>query len=182
MGRLQRGCVLSPPCGRSQGVILSYIHSFPQDDFAKIPLYVPLFLLAKRTLIYPIFVFLLSTKKCTMWEFRIKFYLQQMRTAAREIAPQRALRVWSKEAVWGGQCIRFWWRGSSVRSSAYFTRGVLLVTGSWGIQCSCRYDEMQGLGSWNPFLKISFWRPVPPSFLGAWSACFSTLNSLDGVL
>ena len=82
-----------------------------------------------------------------------------MRTAAQETAPQIAPRDHSKEAVGEGQHIRFWWRGSSVQSSAYFTDGFLLVMRSWryheGISCFSSYEKMQRLGSCSQFLKIS---------------------------
>ena len=98
-----------------------------------------------------------STK--TMHNMQVNFYLGKMRTSAQEIAYQIALRDSSKEAVGEDQHMRFWWRGSSVQSSAYFIGGFLLVMRSWyhreGIGCFSRYEEMQGLGSWNQFLRIS---------------------------
>ena len=46
----------------------------------------------------------------------------------------------------GGQYIGFWWMGSSVQSSTYFTEGFLLVSRSWchheGIHWISRYEEM----------------------------------------
>ena len=84
-----------------------------------------------------------------------------MKTAAWETAPQIA-----KEAVKEGQNIRFWWRGSSMHSIVYLTKDFLLVMGSWchheGIHHFSRYEEMQGLGSRNQFLKTSIRRPVLP--------------------
>ena len=52
-------------------------------------------------------------------------------TTAQETAPQIALRDCSKEAVREGQYIRFWWRGSSMQWSTYFTIGFPLVMRSW---------------------------------------------------
>ena len=43
----------------------------------------------------------------------------------------RGQHLCSKDTVGEGQYIRFRWRGSSVQSSAYFTKGFLLVTRSW---------------------------------------------------
>ena len=76
---------------------------------------------------------------------------------------------------------------SSVKSSTYFTKDILLVTKSWchceGIQCFSRYEEMQGLGSWNQFLKIpNNLKTCSTSFPGAQRASLSTLSSLQGVL
>ena len=48
-----------------------------------------------------------------------------------------------------------------MQSGAYFTKKkvFLLIMRSWchheGISCFPRHEEMQGLGSWNQFLKIS---------------------------
>ena len=50
-----------------------------------------------------------------------------MRTAAWETAPQIALRDCSEQVMGQGQYIRFWWRGNSMQSSAYFIRVFLLV-------------------------------------------------------
>ena len=96
-----------------------------------------------------------------------------------------ALRNGSKAAVGEGQYIRLWWRGSSVQSSTYFTKGFLLGMRNGchheGIQCFSRYEEMQGLGSWNQFLKISnYLKTCSTSFIGAQSTSLSTLNSLHG--
>ena len=52
-------------------------------------------------------------------------------TTAQETAPQIALRDCSKEAVGEGQYIRFWWRGSSMQWSTYFTICFPLVMRSW---------------------------------------------------
>ena len=106
-------------------------------------------------------------KRGATWE--VSFIWGKMRTIAWERAPQMALRDCSKEAVGEGQYIRLSWRGSSVQSSTYFTKGFLLDTRSWwhheGIECFSRNEEIQGLGSWNQFLKISIWRLVPPASL-----------------
>ena len=100
----------------------------------------------------------------------------KMRTAAQETASQTALRHCSKEVVGQGQYIRFWWRGSSVQSSTYFTEGFLLVTRSFS-----NYEGMQALGSW--IQKISNCiQTCPTSFPGAQSASFSTLNSPQQVM
>ena len=61
----------------------------------------------------------------------LSFIGGKMRTAAWEIAPQLVLRDCSKEVVGKGQYIRFWWRGNSMPSSAYFTRDSLLVVRIW---------------------------------------------------
>ena len=67
-----------------------------------------------------------------MWELWVKSFIWgKMRTAAWRTEPQMALRDCSTEAVGEAQYIRFWWRGSSMQSSAYFTKGFLLVTRSW---------------------------------------------------
>ena len=51
--------------------------------------------------------------------------------------------------------VQWGWRRNSMPSSTRFRK----VTRSWchheGIQCFSRYEEMQGLWSWNQFLKIS---------------------------
>ena len=60
----------------------------------------------------------------------LNFIWGKMRTAAWETASQVALRDFSKEALGEGQYMKFWWRESSMQSSAYFTKGFLLVTRS----------------------------------------------------
>ena len=100
----------------------------------------------------------------TTWGLQVKFSLGKMRTAAWKTAPQIALRNCFKEVVGEDQYIRSQWKGSSVQPSAYFTKGFLLVTRHWchheGSYCFSRYEEVQGLGTWNQFLIISVWRPV----------------------
>ena len=113
-----------------------------------------------------------------MWE--LSFTWGKMRTAAGETEAQIALRDCSKEVAGESQYLRFWWRGNSMQSSAYFTKDFLLVTRSWrhheGIECISRYEEIQGLGSWNQFLKISnHVKTCFTSFPGAQSASLSTL-------
>ena len=90
-----------------------------------------------------------------------------------------ALRNGSKAAVGEGQYIRLRWRGSSVQSSTYFTKGFLLGMRNGchheGIQCFSRYEEMQGLGSWNQFLKMSsYLKTCSTSIPGEQSASSST--------
>ena len=50
-----------------------------------------------------------------------------------------------------------WWKGTSVQSSTYLTKDFLPVKRSWchheGNESFSRYEEMQGLGTWNQFLK-----------------------------
>ena len=101
-----------------------------------------------------------------------------MRTVAQETVPQTALRDYSKEVVGEGQYIRFWW-------IKHFTKGFLLVMKSWchheGTFRFSRYEEMQRLGSWNQFLKISnYLKACSVRFRGTQSASLSTLNSLRG--
>ena len=110
-----------------------------------------------------------------------------MRTAAWETAPHLALRDCLKEAVGESQHIRFWWRRNSMLSSTYFIKCFLLVTRSWchheGIYWFSRYEEMQGLGYWNHFLKMSsYLKTYSTSFPGKQNASFSTLNAPQGVL
>ena len=89
-----------------------------------------------------------------------------MRTTAWEIVLQIVLRDYSKDVLGEGQQKRIWWRESLMQSSIYYAEGFLLVTRSWchheGIWCFPKYEEMQWLGSWNQFLKVSIQRPTPP--------------------
>ena len=105
-----------------------------------------------------------------IWEWWVKF--GQSEDCSLGDSTQITLRHCSKEAVGKGQYIRFWWRESSVQSSTYFTKDFLLVTRRWrdheGIWCFPRYEEMQGLGSWKQFLKISnYLKTCSTSFPGA---------------
>ena len=123
----------------------------------------------------------------TTWGLQVKFYLGKMRTAARKTAPQMALRNCSKEIVGEDQYIRSRWKRSSVQSSAYFTKGFLLVMRHWyhheGSWCFSRYEEMQGLGTWNQFRKISnYLKTCSTNFPGTQSAPLSMLNYSQGVL
>ena len=61
----------------------------------------------------------------------LSFIWGKVKTAAWETAPQRVLRKCSREIVGEGQYTRFWWRGSSMQSSTYFTRGFLLISRNW---------------------------------------------------
>ena len=81
-----------------------------------------------------------------------------MRTAAKKTAPQIALRDCSKEVLEEGQYISFWWRGSSGQSSAYFTRGFLLVSHEREADVI-----MKGFSA----------------FLGMWFSCSVMSNSCD---
>ena len=58
-------------------------------------------------------------------------FLPGKMTVVWETAPQIALRNCFREEVEEGQHIRLWWKGSSVQSGTYFTKGFLLVTRSW---------------------------------------------------
>ena len=111
-----------------------------------------------------------------------------MTTAAQEAASPIALRDCSKAAV--GESLRFWWRGSSIPWSTQFTKGFLLVMRVWchheriqsmGLQrvghhwatslSLSRYKEMQGLTTYNLFLKTSnYLKTCPTRFPGAQTA------------
>ena len=67
----------------------------------------------------------------------------KMKTSAKEKAPQIALRNFSKDIMGEDQYICFWWRGSSMQSSTYFTTVFLLVMRRW-----CHYK------GFIPFLDI----------------------------
>ena len=60
----------------------------------------------------------------------VQFYLGQNEDCSLE-TPQMTLRKCSKEVGGDGQYIWFWWRGSSMQSSAYFTKDFLPVTKRW---------------------------------------------------
>ena len=72
-------------------------------------------------------------------------------------------------------------KGSS--SNQTLTLQEVFFTRSWchheWIWCFSRYEEIQGLGSWNRFLKISnYLKTCSTSFTGAQRTSLSTLNSL----
>ena len=72
------------------------------------------------------------TKKDAQCESReLSFIWGKMKTTAQETAPQIALRDGSKEVVAEGQRIWLCWRGSSVQSSTYLIKGLLLIERSW---------------------------------------------------
>ena len=101
---------------------------------------------------------LLLTKKDAQHEsFKLSFIWDKMRTAAWETAPQIALRDGSKQAMGEGQYIRFWWRGNSMKSSAYFIRDFLLV---WVIDVIMKgfsaFLDMRRCKDWNH--GISSWK------------------------
>ena len=100
----------------------------------------------------------LSTKKrCTTWEFQVKFYLGQNE----DCSPVDSTSDSSEELLRRGRGGRLIYvilvKGKFNESSTYFT--FLLVTNSWyyheGFQCFSRYEEVQRLGSWSQFLKTS---------------------------
>ena len=72
----------------------------------------------------------LSAKTDAQFErCELSFIWGKMRTAAQETAPQITQKLLQRDS--GGRSVWFWWRGSSVQSSTYFTKGFLLVTRSW---------------------------------------------------
>ena len=89
--------------------------------------------LRKTNQLYPILVFwrFYQLKDSQLESCKLSSPPGKMRTAAWETAPQMTLRDCSKEAVGEGQYIRFLRKRSSKQSSAYFTKGFLLVTRSW---------------------------------------------------
>ena len=116
-----------------------------------------------------------------MWESKLSFIWDKIRTAVWETVPQIALRNCYEDVVEEDQYIWFWWRG--VQCNQTLTLQEVFFTRSWchheGIWCFSRYEEMQGLGSWNQFLKISnYLKTCSTSFTGAQSTSLSTLNSL----
>ena len=122
-----------------------------------------------------------------MSELQVKFYLVQNEDCSLRDSTSDSSERLLQRGVGGGQYIRFWWRRRSMPSRAYFTKGFLLVTRNWyyheGIECFSRYEEMQGLGSWNQLLKISnYLTTCSTRFPGAQSASLSMLNSLQRVL
>ena len=93
-----------------------------------------------------------------MWELWVKSLIWgKMRTAAWRTEPQMALRDCSTEAVGGAQYIRFWWRGSSMQSSAYFTKGFLLVMRSWCHHKGCSaFLDVKRCKEWGH--AVHFWK------------------------
>ena len=128
-----------------------------------------------------------TEERCPMWELWVKFYLEQNE----DCSPGDSILDSSERLLQrggGGRSIyKIWWRGSSVQSSTYFMKGFLLLMRSWchhaRIYCFSRYEEMQGLGSWNQCLRIfNYVKTCSISFPGARTASRSTLNSLQGGL
>ena len=108
--------------------------------------------------------------------FGAKWGLQPGRQHLRELWETPPKRYWGKVCI-----CDFGDGGVHIQRSTNLTKGFLLVTRSWchheGISWFSRYEEMQGLGSWNQFLKISnYLKTCSPSFPGAQSASFSTLT------
>ena len=67
----------------------------------------------------------MSTKKkdVQLVTCELSFIWGKRRSAAREAASQIALRDCSKAAVGESQCMRFWWKGSSIPWTTQFTKG-----------------------------------------------------------
>ena len=129
---------------------------------------------------------LLAAACCQLKDAQHKSCELALLGAKRGLQPGRQ-RLFSKETLGEGQYITFRWRESSMQSSAYFTKGFLLIIRSrchhGRIWCFSRYVEMEGLGSWNQFPQIANYLKVcSTSFPGAQNASFSTLNSLQGIL
>ena len=106
---------------------------------------------------------LLLTKTDAQHEsFKLSFIWDEMRTAAWETAPQIALRDCSEQVMGQGRYIRFWWRGNSMQSSAYFIKGFLLV---WVIDVIMKgfsaFLDTRRCKDWNH--EISSWKYLPDS-------------------
>jgi len=80
-----------------------------------------------------------------------------MRTAAQETSPHMALRDCSKEAVGKGQCIRFWWRGSSKQSNTCFTKVIWQSRGAdVTMKGSNAFLDKRGCQDWDH--EILYWK------------------------
>ena len=74
----------------------------------------------------------LSAKTDAQFErCELSFIWGKMRTAAQETAPQITQKLLQRDS--GGRSVWFWWRGSSVQSSTYFTKG-FLPGKTWGTE------------------------------------------------
>ena len=72
----------------------------------------------------------LSAKTDAQFErCELSFIWGKMRTAAQETAPQITQKLLQRDS--GGRSVWFWWRGSSVQSSTYFTKRFLRVVRNW---------------------------------------------------
>ena len=99
-----------------------------------------------------------STKKrCITWVWQVMLYLGQNEGFCPGDSTSDGSEELLREVLREGQHIRFWWRGTLVQSSTWFTRGFLLGMRRWCHHegCFSGYEEMQGLGSRRQFLKIS---------------------------
>ena len=108
--------------------------------------------------------------------FGAKWGLQPGRQHVRELWETAPKRYWGKVHI-----CDFGEGGVHIQLSTNLTKGFLLVMRSWcnheGSYWFSRYEEMQGLGSGNRFLKISnYLKTCSPSFPGAHSSSFSTLT------
>ena len=129
----------------------------------------------------------LSTEKwCTTWELQVKFYWGQNKNCSLGDSTSDSLE-------------RLLQRDSGVRSIyKVLVKGMFNVIKfllykrfsasqeelmpPWRDLVLSRYEEMQGLGSWSQFLKISTClKTCFPSFPGAQSALLSILDFLQGV-
>ena len=127
-------------------------------------------------------------KRCTTGELWVKVYLEaKRRTAGGETVPQIALRDCSKEA--GGKVNIYNLGEGGVQYSQALTlqkvfcwsRGADVTMKEFNL--FSRYEAVQGLESWNQFLKISnYLKTCSTSFPGAQSASLCILNSAQGVL
>ena len=124
----------------------------------------------------------LSTKKwCTTWELQVKFYWGQNKNCSlgdstsnsseRLLQRDNGVRSIYKILVKG--------MFSAIKFLLYkrFSASHKELMPPWRDLVLSRYEEMQGLGSWNQFLKIStYLKTCSPSFPGAQSALLSILN------
>lgn len=103
-----------------------------------------------------------------------------MRTAGQGWSSTNSSERLLQRGSWGRSIYKIWRRGTSVQSSAYFTKDVLLVTRRChheGFRASLDMKRMQRLESWNLFLKISNYLKTCPTRSLEHRVLHSTLNS-----
>ena len=121
-----------------------------------------------------------------MWEVWVKLYLGKNEDCSLGDSTSDSSERLLQRGSGGRWIYKILVKGEFNALKHLLYKRILLFMRNWchheGSYCFSWYEVMQGLGSWNQFLKISsYLKTCSASFPGAERASLSTLNSPQGV-